>query len=387
LGPMDVTVVGAGIIGLTAAVELQAAGHRVQVVAAATGEDTTSAVAGALWLPFRAHPPGRVNAWAHQTRKRLEALASAAPQAGVDILTVYEAAAGPEAPWWASAAGPLQLVVDSPLGCAAWHFRAPRVVPALFLPWLEAQLQRPILRRRLTSLEEAQGEVVVHCAGLGARALADDGQLQAVYGQVLLVEAGEVDRGVCLGDARDESNMLYSIPRRGDVLLGGCARPCRDEEPLVPDKQLTADILARARAASSTTTAMAAPATRWPTAAPRRWWLCWPPPKPAPRRPLSLLAVAHGHQHEAMGGRGGAGARPVPRRQDFLHPTHRLPATAHLHQGAHQVAHHVLEEGRALHLKLQNVRGHLEGQLAHRPLARRRLTVGGTKGGKVVATK
>jgi D-amino-acid oxidase len=246
---VDVTVVGAGVIGLTTAVELERAGHAVQVVALATGEDTTSAVAGALWFPFRADPPERVNGWARRSRARLEALATTQPQAGVDVLTAFEAAQDEAPPWWAPSAEPLRFVENSPLGGPAWRFLAPRVEPLLFLGWLEAQLQRPIQRERVTSLEAVAGEVVVNCTGLGARRLANDASLQAVYGQVLLVEPGELDTGVSLADGGDGVDMLYAIPRRRAVVLGGCALPCQDDRPLTPDRTVREGILARARAA------------------------------------------------------------------------------------------------------------------------------------------
>ena len=66
--PMDVTVVGAGVIGLVTALTLEERGHTVRVVAAAYGETTTSAVAGAVWFPYRAGPPAKVAAWAARTR-------------------------------------------------------------------------------------------------------------------------------------------------------------------------------------------------------------------------------------------------------------------------------------------------------------------------------
>jgi D-amino-acid oxidase len=245
---VDVTVVGAGVIGLTTALELQRAGHRVQVVAAARGDATTSAVAGALWFPFRANPPERVNAWARRARERLSALVDVVPEAGVDTLTVYEAAPAVDRPWWAASAPALTFVEDSPLRCPAWRFRAPRVVPSLFLPWLETQLQRPVASQHVTALADVEGEVVVNCTGLGARALTGDASLQAVYGQVMLVEAGELDPAISLGDGRDESAMLYTIPRRTEVVLGGCALPCSDERPLTPDAALREAILGRARA-------------------------------------------------------------------------------------------------------------------------------------------
>jgi D-amino-acid oxidase len=246
---VDVTVVGAGVIGLTTAVELQRAGHRVQVVAKERGEATTSAVAGALWFPFRADPPQRVNGWARRSRERLLALADDEKEAGVDVLTVYEAAATADVPWWAPSVPELTLEADSPLGCAAWRFKAPRAEPRLFLGWLERQLQQPIRAQDVTSLSALEGEVVVHCAGLGARALAGDASLQAVYGQVVLVEPGALDTSVSLGDARDASAMLYAIPRRTEVVLGGCALPCPDDTRLLPDSGVREAILARVRAA------------------------------------------------------------------------------------------------------------------------------------------
>jgi D-amino-acid oxidase len=246
---VDVTVVGAGVIGLTTAVELERAGHSVQVVAAARGEDTTSAVAGALWFPFKADPPKRVNGWASRSHARLVALSESDGEAGVDVLTLYEAAYGPAMPWWAPSAPELTWVSDSPLRCPAWRLRAPRVEPRLFLAWLERQLARPIRLQRLTSLAGLAGDWVVNCTGLGARELAGDERLQAVYGQVLVVEPGALDPSISLADERDESAMLYAIPRRSEVVLGGCALPCADNRPLTPDPVVRELILARARAA------------------------------------------------------------------------------------------------------------------------------------------
>lgn len=244
---MDVTVVGAGVIGLTTAVELERAGHAVQVVAAARGEDTTSGAAGALWLPFRADPPERVNAWALRSRERLSALTDAVPEAGVDMLTLYEAASSRALPWWAPSAPGLGWATHSPLGCPAFSFRAPRAEPRLFLAWLERQLSRPIRLEHVVSLSTLDG-VVVNCTGLGARALTGDASLQAVYGQVVLVEPAELDLQVALGDERDASAMVYAIPRRSEVVLGGCALPCLDSQSLHPDKAMREAILARIRA-------------------------------------------------------------------------------------------------------------------------------------------
>ena len=63
-GPSDipamgrVIVVGAGVIGLSCAVRLLEAGHRVDVLARDLPRETTSAVAAAIWYPYRAWPAG-----------------------------------------------------------------------------------------------------------------------------------------------------------------------------------------------------------------------------------------------------------------------------------------------------------------------------------------
>ena len=247
---MDVTVVGAGVVGLTVAVVLEQAGHRVQVVAEARDGATTSSVAGAIWLPYRCGPVARVAAWAAATRAWLTSLAARAPEAGVDVLTAYELTAGDEPPWWCAAAGdvrrgPAPVVGASP----AWIFAAPRVDPPLHLAWLAGQLARPLEERAVSSLAGEPGDAVVNCTGLGARSLCADDELEPLLGQVVVALPGELDLTSSLGDARDPDAMFYAIPRRDEVVLGGCALPWpRGAPPPPPDPAITARILAQAAA-------------------------------------------------------------------------------------------------------------------------------------------
>ena len=242
---MLITVVGGGVAGLTTALALQERGHRVQVVAEHTGDGTTSAVAGAVWYPFRADPPGLVTGWAMRTKEWLTQLAADTPAAGVDILTVREVTASAEVPWWASCSPDLQRVT-LPGGTGAWQFEAPRVEPAIHLEWLASQLAWPIERRRVVSLDAEPGDMVVNCTGLGARNLTGDRELQALWGQTVLVAPGEGPLNAVAIDERDEERMFYSIPRRGSVVLGGSAVAVEDDHSLAPVEALTEDILRRA---------------------------------------------------------------------------------------------------------------------------------------------
>ena len=51
------------------------------------------------------------------------------------------------------------------------------------------------------------------------------------------------------GDERDLSAMLYVIPRRAEVVVGGCALPFEGDVAPPPDRALRAAFLARAQAA------------------------------------------------------------------------------------------------------------------------------------------
>lgn len=247
----EVTVVGAGVVGLTTALALRESGHRVRVIAAERPERTTSAVAGALWYPFEVGPPEKVSRWARATRQWLLELSLRVPKAGVNLVTVLECASDDRRPWWADAVEGLRFV-DRPQPSGApcgWEFEAPRVEPALHLPWLESQLERPLEIARIQRLVDVPGEVVVNCTGIGAQRLTGDLELRALLGQTVLVAPGEVDLRRAYGDERDLSAMLYVIPRRTEVVIGGCAVPFDGDVPPAPDPALRAAFLERARAA------------------------------------------------------------------------------------------------------------------------------------------
>jgi len=258
---MQVTVVGAGVIGLTTAVTLEEHGHRVRVVAAAKRADTTSAIAGAVWFPYRVGPPHKVCGWAQRTRCWLQQLARTTPEAGVDVLTAYEILGddGTSRPWWAAAptmegdalaTEALDVEwVPAPVdgGPHGWKFTAPRAQPSLFLPYLESRLQQPIDQRVVVDLVREPGDVVVNCTGLGARELVGDALLQPLLGQVVIAERGKADPAITVTDDRDPERIFYIIPRRDEVVLGGCSLPFPPgDEPRV-DADITARILAHAQ--------------------------------------------------------------------------------------------------------------------------------------------
>lgn len=228
MGAVRVRVVGGGIVGLTAALRLREAGHEVQLVTADPPERTTSAVAAAIWYPYRALPQAAVTRWAARTYEVLTGLADD-PATGVRVRAGRELHTAPAPdPWWRDAVP--HLVRTGPQGLPegyvdAFELAVPVVDMAVHLAWLAAQVSAAGVRttyRRLTALDDDEGvDAVVHSTGLGARELVGDQDLLAVRGQVVVVEQVGLERWLLVQG--DERALTYVVPREHTVVLGGTA--------------------------------------------------------------------------------------------------------------------------------------------------------------------
>lgn len=248
-----VIVVGAGVVGLSCAVRLAEAGHRVDVVARDLPRETTSVVAAALWYPYLALPQDRVTAWAARSYSRFAELA-VDPASGVRLLAGTEMFRAPTPdPWWRDAVPALHRVTPTdglPAGYVdGWRFPAPVVDMPVYLDWLVRRLDDlggTLTRLNLGALPDLDGtgtDVVVNCSGIGARLLADDHTVEPVRGQVVVLEQ------VGLGEwwlATEGGSPTYVVPRADTIVVGGTEQ--RGEWSRTPDPATAEDILARATA-------------------------------------------------------------------------------------------------------------------------------------------
>lgn len=236
-----VRVVGAGIVGLAAALRLREAGHTVDVVAAEVGEQTTSAVAAALWYPYRAFPEDAVTRWAALGYQALEVL-SADPAAGVDVRAGRQLcrAETPD-PWWVDAVprfGRVRTADLLPGYVDGFELTVPVVDMAVHLRWLVERLAAMDVRIRQHRLDDLAAahdgvDAVVNCTGLGARELVSDTELLAVRGQVVLVEQFGLRRWTL--DETDPLEPTYVVPRRDTVVVGGTAVDGDEDSAVRPD--------------------------------------------------------------------------------------------------------------------------------------------------------
>lgn len=226
-----VVVVGAGVIGLTSAVRLAEAGHRVNVVSAEQPQATTSAVAGALWGPWLVEPRERVLPWAAQTLKVLRELADHT-ESGVRMATGIEVSRvsyGP--PDWAGLQPDRTPCGSDDLPPGYSHgvrYSAPLVDMPLHLDYLLTRLRAAggtLTIRRLTSLGQASADpraVIVNCSGIGARQLVPDVEVFPIRGyHVVATNPGL--REFLEADTGDPVGLLAIYPHRDHVILGGTA--------------------------------------------------------------------------------------------------------------------------------------------------------------------
>jgi D-amino-acid oxidase len=240
------------VSGLTCAVRLLEEGARVTVIARDATPDTTSAVAGAVWFPYRVRPNERTGPWGRVGYERFAGLAERddMPVTMVELTVLFGEPLTDE-PWWLGS-----MPGDSVRACGAGELpdgygdgraaRVPCIQAPAYLEWLSRrfdELGGTREQRELTSLDEPDADVVVNCAGVGACGLAQDDDLRPVRGQVAYVRTREPLRFMV--DETGPNALAYILPRPDVTVLGGTAE--EGDHELRPRPDTTRDILERTR--------------------------------------------------------------------------------------------------------------------------------------------
>ena len=237
-----IAVIGAGVSGLTSGVVLAENGFKVHLFAAEAPPETTSAVAAAMWFPYDAEPAAKVVPWALESYDVLRDL-SRDPATGVSMIELrqFSRTGDLQIPTWAEnfkarSTKSTEFVITVPLSDSS-----------IYLDYLETRLlaagAKLTSRIRFEKPEDVNPafDVVINCAGLGARTLVTDSDLEPHRGQVVLVEKLDLPGAVVC----DDPPLMYAIPRTNDCVLGGTNEISDD---LAPDPATTASIVLECRA-------------------------------------------------------------------------------------------------------------------------------------------
>jgi len=235
----NVAIIGAGVSGLTCGVVLAEHGYRTAIFAKDIGQQTTSSVAAAVWFPYHVEPAERVIPLALETYQVLLDLARF-PESGVSIIESRQflRTGEIEIPDWAIPLGAQRL---SSVATGLWpvqdraqrggyslksgfSLRVPLMDTTIYLDYLATRFRKAggeiHGNVRFEKLEDVNTkfDLVANCAGIGARELVHDADLEPHRGQVAIVPRIEA---LSCAIVCDDEPLMYAIPRANDCVFGG----------------------------------------------------------------------------------------------------------------------------------------------------------------------
>lgn len=245
-----VGIVGAGVSGLTCGVVFAERGWETAIFAGEIGQQTTSGAAAALWFPYDVEPAEKVIPWALETRRVLIDLARI-PDSGVSMIELRQFSRSGEIqiPDWAIPFG-TQSVIPSEVVASLESFKSgfslnvPLTDTTVYLDYLAnrflkagGQITENVHFENLEDVDP-KFHLVINCAGIGARELVRDHDLQSHRGQVAIVPRIKV---LSYAVVCDDAPLMYAIPRRNDCVFGGTNEVSDD---LAADSATTTRIVA-----------------------------------------------------------------------------------------------------------------------------------------------
>ncbi|PVH94774.1 FAD dependent oxidoreductase [Periconia macrospinosa] len=247
-------IIGAGVVGLTTALELRSRHPEARILIVAkylpgdSAPEYTSAWGGANWFPA-ATDNGPQQDWEAITYRKFKGLCADRPECGIQPMNIrwhYESpieTVGILTPatgklWFEDLVGGLEKIEkgELPEGTAFGFEMASFVIDVQrYLPWLQTEAFRlgiEIHRRILGHIDEAfelypQATAVFNCTGLGAMSLGgvEDNSMYPARGQILLVQGPEkpIKKMYFRAPHRaGEATHIFPRGERGGVILGGC---------------------------------------------------------------------------------------------------------------------------------------------------------------------
>ena len=221
-----VAIIGAGVSGLTCAAVFAESGFATSVFAEQTGGETNSAAAAAIWYPYDVGPEAAVVPWALVGYGRFLELTRTA-NTGVSVIELRTfSRLGPiSPPQWAEPFAPMPVAAhDLPKAfVSGFSLRVPLIETTKYLNYLRDRVMKAAvsisggLRLETFADIDPRFDLIVDCAGIGARELAGDTQLEPHRGQVAIVEKIDLPYAVVC----DDPPLMYAIPRSNDCVFGG----------------------------------------------------------------------------------------------------------------------------------------------------------------------
>ena len=228
---LEIAVVGQGIMGLSSALKLAEQGHNVTIFDKGDSSQNCSAAAGAYWWPHRIYPESRVRGWAKETYD-VYCNEADQPHSGVSFEKHIRVCIDPDdsdyvrhfCPDWRQ----LENGYKNIEAAAVYELTVPVITVPKYLPSLKQRVMKAgvtIEEREIDSLDSllAEFNLVINCAGLGAKSLAGDPSVFPIRGQVVSVSQNEEVRN-SLRVYQKQDRLTLILPRQNDIILGGTSQ-------------------------------------------------------------------------------------------------------------------------------------------------------------------
>lgn len=255
----QIAIIGAGVSGLTCGVVFAEHGYRSAIFAKEIGQQTTSSAAAAIWFPYHVEPAQRVIPLALETYQVLLDLVRF-PESGVSVIESrqFSRRGELEIPEWAIPLGAQRLSsvatglwpVQDRAQRGGYSFKSgfslavPLMDTTIYLDYLTARFGEAggkiHANVHFEELEDVDTKFshVINCAGIGARELMQDADLEPHRGQVAIVPRIE---SLSAAIVCDDPPLMYAIPRVKDCVFGGTNEV---SDNLAPDSETTSRIVA-----------------------------------------------------------------------------------------------------------------------------------------------
>jgi D-amino-acid oxidase len=235
----SIAVAGAGVSGLTSAIALIEAGHRVTVLSSPRAH-CASPAAAAIWFLYDVNENvtgdqrEKAETWAITTYQALGPLA-AVEATGVRMVEfrVVSHEKGPATPpRWTAHCEPRSLRSDDLLGVyeSGYAITVPLMNTDVYLHYLAGRFRSSggIINDTVEPLASLTAvpsgyDLIINCTGTGARELANDSAVEPHRGQTVLVDRPPFDWAIVC-----EKHLMYVVPRFSDCVLGGTSRVSDD---------------------------------------------------------------------------------------------------------------------------------------------------------------
>ena len=240
----NIAIIGAGVSGLTCGVVLAEGGNRVTILAAERGVTTTSAAAAAIWFPYDTEAGENAIGWALATYEELRGLTND-PDAGGSMIELrcFSRTREIEPPSWAGNLRVRRVTSELPSAFASgFALDVPLMDTSRYLQYLERRfaLAGGVIEsvNPLTTLEQISSDfdLIINCAGIGARSLVPDAELEPHRGEIAIVPRLQLPYAIVC----DDPPLMYVIPRASDCVFGGTNEISDDR---APDPAATARIV------------------------------------------------------------------------------------------------------------------------------------------------